>query len=45
MIIMTRVERKSVGLAAGSKTVDDDWNDWNKPAISLDRAKLLRKRT
>lgn len=42
---MTRVDLKSDGFDAGSSTVDEDWNDWNKPVISLESAKLLRNRT
>ena len=60
MMIISR-DWKSVGLTAGSKTVDAVWKlcrmvdhqsasmfalsrTVNKPAISRDRAKLLRKR-
>jgi hypothetical protein len=42
---MTSVERKSVGLAFGSKTVEEDWNDWKSPVMSLDKAKLFRNKT
>jgi hypothetical protein len=44
-MIMTSVDWKSDGLAAGSKTDELDWNDWNSPLISRLNAKLLRKRT
>ena len=45
LIIMARVDWKSAGFAAGSKTDALDWNDWKRPLISLLNAKLLRKRT
>jgi hypothetical protein len=45
LIMMTRVDWKRVGLAAGSKTDALDWNDWNNPLISRLNAKLLRNRT
>ena len=44
-MIMTSVDWKRVGLVAGSKTDELDWNDWNSPLISRLNAKLLRKRT
>ncbi len=44
-MMMTKVDLKSEGLVAGSRTVEDDWNDWNKPVISRDSAKLLRNNT
>ena len=44
-MIMTSVDWKRVGFAAGSKTDALDWNDWKRPLISLLKAKLLRKRT
>ena len=45
LIMMTRVDWKRVGLAAGSNTDALDWNDWNNPLISRLNAKLLRNRT
>ena len=44
-MIMTSVDWKSVGFAAGSKTDALDWKDWKRPLISRLKAKLLRKRT
>ena len=45
LIMMTRRDLNSDGLAEGSRTMADDWKDWNKPLMSLENAKLLRKRT
>jgi hypothetical protein len=45
LMMMTSVERKSVGFAAGSRTVDDDWKDWKRPVISRESAKLFRNKT
>ncbi len=45
LMIITSVDWKRVGLAAGSKIDALDWNDWNSPLISRLNAKLLRKRT
>jgi hypothetical protein len=45
LIIITRVDWKRVGLAAGSNTDALDWNDWNSPLMSRLNAKLLRNRT
>lgn len=45
LIIIISVDRNKVGLAAGSRTVEDDWNDWKRPAILRDIAKLFRKST
>lgn len=45
LIMITRVDLNRVGFASGSNTVEDDWNDWNKPVMSRERAKLFRKRT
>ena len=44
-MMMTSVDWKSVGFAAGSRTDALDWNDWKRPLISRLKAKLLRKRT
>lgn len=44
-MIITRVELKREGLAAGSRTVAEDWNDWNRLVMSLESAKLLRNKT
>ena len=44
-MMTTSVDWKSDGLAVGSNTDELDWNDWNRPVISLLRAKLLRNRT
>jgi len=33
-----------VGFVVGSSTADANWNDWNSPEISLDKAKLFLKR-
>lgn len=44
-MMITSVDWKRDGLAAGSRIVDDDWNDWNSPVMSLDNAKLFLKRT
>jgi len=44
-MMMARVDLNNVGLAAGSKTVADDWKDWKSPAISRERAKLFLKST
>jgi hypothetical protein len=35
-MIITNVDWNSDGFAAGSRTVDDDWNDWNRPVITID---------
>lgn len=43
--MITNSDLKSDGFAAGSSTEAEDWKDWNKPAMSRDNAKLLRKRT
>lgn len=45
LIMMTSVDWKSIGFASGSRTDADDWNDWKRPVMSRERAKLLRKRT
>jgi hypothetical protein len=45
LMIMTSVDWKRVGFAAGSKTDALDWKDWKRPLMSLLNAKLLRKRT
>lgn len=45
LTIMTSVDLKSVGFAAGSSIMADDWKDWNKPVMSLDIAKLFRNST
>jgi hypothetical protein len=45
LMIIISLDWKRVGFAAGSSTVDEDWNDWNRPAISRDKAKLFLKRT
>ena len=45
LMIIISLDWNRVGFAAGSSTVDEDWNDWNNPAISRDRAKLFLKRT
>jgi hypothetical protein len=45
LMMITSVERKRSGFVAGSRTVDEDWKDWNSPVMSRERAKLLRKRT
>ena len=44
-MIMTSVDWKSVGFAAGSRTDALDWNDWKRPLISRLKAKLFRNRT
>ena len=44
-MIIISLDWNRVGFAAGSSTVDEDWNDWNNPAISRDKAKLFLKRT
>jgi hypothetical protein len=44
-MMTTRVDWKSDGFAAGSKTDELDWKDWKRLVISLLRAKLLRNRT
>jgi hypothetical protein len=45
LMIMISVDRKGVGLAAGSNTDELDWKDWKSPLISRLNANLLRKRT
>jgi hypothetical protein len=44
-MMTTSVDWKSDGLDVGSNTDELDWKDWNRPVISLLRAKLLRNRT
>ena len=44
-MIIISVDWNREGFVAGSRTVDEDWNDWNSPAISRDKAKLFLKRT
>jgi hypothetical protein len=44
-MMIINVDLKSEGLAAGSRTVEEDWKDWKRPAISRDNAKLFRKST
>ena len=44
-MMMTNSERNSIGFAAGSRTLADDWNDWKRPAMSRDSAKLFRNKT
>ena len=44
LIIIISSDWNKEGFAAGSSTVDEDWNDWNSPAISRDKAKLFLKR-
>jgi hypothetical protein len=44
-MMMNSLDRKRSGFFAGSKTVDEDWKDWNSPVMSRDRAKLLRNKT
>jgi hypothetical protein len=44
-MIITRVDWKSDGFAAGSKTDALDWKDWNSPLMSRLNAKLFRKST
>ena len=43
--MITRVDWKREGLAAGSSTAEDDWKDWKRPVMSLDSAKLFLNRT
>ena len=43
--MMTRVDWKRDGFAAGSRTDALDWKDWKRLLISRPNAKLLRKRT
>jgi hypothetical protein len=43
--MIVRIELKRSGLLAGSRTVEEDWKDWNSPVISRESAKLFRKRT
>ena len=45
LMMMTSVDWKSMGFASGSRTDAEDWKDWNKPVMSRESAKLLRKRT
>ena len=45
LIIIISLDWNREGFAAGSSTVEEDWNDWNNPAISRDKAKLFLKRT
>lgn len=45
LMMMTSVDWKREGFAAGSRTDALDWNDWKSPLISRPNAKLLRKRT
>ena len=45
LMMITRVDLNSEVLTAGSRTVEDDWNDWNELVMSLARAKLFRNRT
>ena len=45
LMIIISLDWNREGFAAGSSTVDEDWNDWNSPAISRDKAKLFLKRT
>ena len=44
LMIIISIDWNREGFAAGSSTVDEDWNDWNNPAISRDKAKLFLKR-
>ena len=44
-MIIISLDWNRVGFAAGSSIVDEDWNDWNSPATSWDRAKLFLNRT
>ena len=44
-MIIISLDWNRVGFAVGSNTVDEDWNDWNNPAMSRDKAKLFLKRT
>lgn len=43
--MITNVDWNRLGLDAGSRTVELDWNDWNKPVISRLKAKLFRNST
>ena len=43
--MMTKVDLNREGLDAGSRTDDDDWNDWKEFVMSLDKAKLFRNST
>lgn len=45
LIMITSVDRNSDGFAVGSRTVEDDWNDWKRPVMSRDSAKLFRNKT
>ena len=44
LMIIISLDWNREGFAVGSNTVDEDWNDWNSPAISRDKAKLFLKR-
>jgi hypothetical protein len=44
-MMMVRMDRNRSGLLAGSRTVEEDWKDWNKPVMSRERAKLFRNST
>jgi hypothetical protein len=45
LMMIVRMDRNKSGLLAGSRTVEEDWNDWNSPVISRERAKLFRNST
>lgn len=45
LMIISNIDLNSEGLTDGSRIVAEDWNDWNKSAISLEMAKLFRKST
>ena len=38
-MIIINIDWNRVGFAVGSSTEDEDWNDWNNPIISRDKAK------
>lgn len=44
-MMMTGSDLKSIGLAAGSRTLADAWKDWNNVDMLRESAKLLRNRT
>ena len=44
-MIMTSMDLNSMGFAAGSRMVEEDWKDWKSPAMSRDNAKLFLNNT